>query len=369
MKKQWVNIFWGLVLVLAGAWTLANNMGYIEQPTPMVWIAIFGVLSAFFFASYFISGVRNWGWLFPATIMAALAITIFMGDAGMADESVASLILGSVVIPFIAAFFVDRVKNWWALIPSWVLIVVIIIVEIASKQAGELVATLILYSIALPFLVVYLTNNSRKWALVPFFVLAVVGTIPFLATWAAGEWIAAFVLFATAAPFLFVYLKDRTKKWALIPAFTLITIGLIPPMTRQVSSEWIGSFVNMIIALPFLVVYLLVPNAWWALIPAGIMGTIAVVVGLIALLGSPTEQTGGLIGGAMFLGWGLTFGLLWLRRKDLPTEWAKYPALGLGIFGLVIAIFGERMNDLWPLFVIAAGVLLLYLNWRERRRV
>jgi hypothetical protein len=367
MNKRWITIFWGIVLILAGIWTLGNSLGYLEQPPALVWMAVFAGLSIFFFLSYFVSGVKNWGWLFPATITAALAITIFLGDTGRADESIASLILGSVAVPFLVAFSLDRAKNWWALIPAWILLVVIGIVEIASGGTGELVATLVMYAIALPFLAVYLTNRSRKWALIPFYILAVVGLIPLLASRAAGEWVAALVLFATAIPFLAAYLRDRTRKWALIPAIALMAIGLIPPMTRQVSDEWIGAFVNLLIALPFLVVYFLSPAAWWALIPAGIMGTIAIVVGLIALLGDPTETTGRIIGGALFLGWGLTFGILWLRRNHITTDWAKYPALGLGAFSLAILIFGERMNDYWPILIIIAGVFILYINWRERR--
>lgn len=367
MNKRWISVFWGAVLILAGAWTLANNLGYVEKPPALVWMAVFAVLSAFFFISYFVTGVANWGWLFPALITAALAITIYLAESNQADEKIASLILGSVAIPFLVAFFLDRAKNWWALIPAWIMLVVIGIVEIASNAAGDWIATLILFAIALPFLVVYLIDRSRRWALIPFYVLAVVGIIPLLATKAAGEWVATLVLFAIGLPFLFVFLRDRTKKWALIPAFALMAVGLIPLLTMQLSDEWIGAFVNLMIALPFLIVYFIFPSAWWALIPAGIMGTIAVVVGLIALLGEPTSATGGFVGGALFLGWGATFGLLWLRRARIPTDWAKYPALGLGIFGLAIMIFGERMNDLWPVFLIIAGLIMLYFAWRERR--
>ena len=318
MRSTYVNILWGVALILGGGLFLAQNLGYFDRFSPQFWMAAFAGASLLFFASYFLSGIRHWGWLFPASVSAALPLTIGLSEAGFTDAAIGALILASVGLPFVVAFALDPRNHWWALIPAWVMAVLTLIALATTRLPGEFIAALLLFGIALPFLVVYLVDRSR-W-------------------------------------------------WALIPAFTLGVVGLLPLLANHLSGDLMGAFVLLLLALPFLVVYLASPPNWWALIPAGVLGSIG-----LSLLLSSIEVFGTywntLIGALMFLGWAATFGLLWLRRESQPTEWAKYPALIMLAAALVTMVLGSGIQQYWPLALIAVGALVLLNNLRARQSV
>ena len=74
MKSRIMAIFWGLMLVGAGAAALLQQAGMIDLeliPGRFAGLA-FGALSAFFFLTWFLEGTHKWGWLFPACILGAL---------------------------------------------------------------------------------------------------------------------------------------------------------------------------------------------------------------------------------------------------------------------------------------------------------
>lgn len=319
MRSTYVNLLWGAALILGGGLFLAQNLGYFDRFSPQFWMAAFAGASLLFLASYFLSGIRHWGWLFPASMTAALALTIGLSEAGFTSAAIGAPVLASVGLPFVVAFALNPRQHWWALIPAWVMAVLTLVVLATTRLPGEFIAALLLFGIALPFLV--------------------------------------------------VYLSDRSRWWALIPAFTLGVVALIPLLANRLSGEAMGAFVLLVLlALPFLVVYLVSPPNWWALIPAGVLGSIG-----LSLLLSSIEVFGAtwstLISAFMFLGWAATFGLLWMRRGSQPTEWAKYPALAMLGVALVTMILSSGMQQYWPLVLIAVGALVLLNNLRERQSV
>ena len=317
MKAKTINAIWGIVLILAGVLFLAQNANMLALPEQL-WKFIFAGLSLLFFATYFINGMKAWGWLFPACIFAALSVVTFMGENKSESPLIGTLIMWSIAIPFLVAFGVDRKNNWWALIPAWVLTVIggIIILDETSINE-DVTAALILLSIALPFFVVYMMNHQH-W-------------------------------------------------WALIPAGVLAVIALIVVIASNASEDFVPVLIMAAIALPFFIVYSRSPQNWWALIPAGFLATIA--VGLLVIFAIGEDSNSVILaraGGVFFLGWGLTFGVLWLRRAVHDTDWAKWPAAVLLICGLGVIVFGAGFDKLWPLLIILAGVVVLYFGLRKR---
>ncbi len=72
----------------------------------------------------------------------------------------------------------------------------------------------------------------------------------------------------------------------------------------------------------------------------------------------------GLYSGVLCLGLAATFGILWLRRKIEPTDWAKYPAAGLFVLSILAFILGDAWNMLSDqtkaiAFAVASAVFLV----------
>jgi hypothetical protein len=176
------------------------------------------------------------------------------------------------------------------------------------------------------------------------------------------------VLFAVGLPFFVVYLSNRENWWALIPAWTLLVIGLVVLLSTQVQGEWIAVLVLLGIALPFFVVYFLDRENWWALIPAGVLASSALSVLLAGLFGERGSLLAkpGVLTGITFLGIAVTFFYLWLQRANQPTDWAIYPAGVAVVVALVSLLFGAS-QVVFPIAIIAAGILVLYMAFRSRK--
>jgi predicted Na+-dependent transporter len=136
-------------------------------------------------------------------------------------------------------------------------------------------------------------------------------------------------------------------------------------MAMSLKGEYVGGLFNVFIGLPFLVAYLASRKAWWAIIPAGVMLSIGLMIILIGILGA-NDRNGSIGVGVMFLGYAVTFGLLWLRRDLHPADWAKYPAVVMVILAVFMFFSAASINYAWPIILIAGGLLLLYFGFRRK---
>lgn len=112
------------------------------------------------------------------------------------------------------------------------------------------------------------------------------------------------------------------------------------------------------IGLAFLLIFLSNFKNWWALIPAGVLLSLAAML----LLGFES-------GGIFLIGLGLTFGVLGF----IPTEhgrmrWAFIPAVVLIVIGIFVSlVVYDLFAVLWPLALIAGGLLIIYFVIKTRR--
>jgi hypothetical protein len=368
MKRNVSSVFWGVLFILAGAALLADRMGWVNFSlvSTNTWVYIFTGLSLVFFLAYFVNGLRHWGWLFPALILGSISLTIWMSDHDLKGSFIGMPILLSIAIPFYVGFIFER-KAWGLLIPAWVLTVLAVVTLTADLVEGSLVGALFLYAVAAPFLAVYLLNRSRGWALIPAWVTFILGTIALLSDHVDGNLIGALFLYGVALPFLVVYLMDRNRRWALIPAAVLAVVGTIPLLASFAGGDWMGAAVMLLFSAPFFFIYFRWPEHWWALIPAGVFASIGVVVILGMLVPKNQPIFEGLLNGVLLLGFGLTFGGLWLLRGSRPTTWARYPAIGLFIAAVLAGLSGGISAMFWAAALLVGGIVLVVYSFLRRK--
>jgi len=305
MKTRAINIFWSVVLIGLGVIFLLRELGMVnfDYFSNAIWAVIFGVASTFFLLTYMLKGPQQWGWLFPATISAGIALVIGLEGSVLGSTLSGAPILAGIAVPFLAAYASDPKTRQWALIPAWVMAVLTLVVFIERHVSGNLIGALVLYSIGLPFLIVYLMDRNRRWALIPFAALSVVGTIPLLDIFISGRIFDVLIMCLLAAPFFVAFFWSK--------------------------------------------------NNWWVLIPAGVFASIA-----LTLL---TEGvfSGAFQAGILLAGMGATFVALWLQRTTQPTDWAKLPAIGLFATAVLVTFLQNPTDLVGPIVLIVAGITVL----------
>ncbi len=238
MKRSWSTMVIGLVLVLMGGLFLLQNIGWLPEIGLQIWSGIFLGAGLVFLIMFLVTGMRQWGWLFPASIMAGLAAVILITETrfggARSGELAGATFMASVSLPFWLVFLFDMQKNRWALIPGWVTAVLTGIILMANQVQGEILGAAVLLSVALPFLVVYLLDKQRTWALIPAGILFALGLISFLAgvfeiANLDERFIAAMSYLVLALPFVVLWtMRDRLRSdWAKYPAVGLLVLSLL----------------------------------------------------------------------------------------------------------------------------------------------
>jgi hypothetical protein len=217
----------------------------------------------------------------------------------------------------LGVYFSDTAEQW-TLIPAYVLFAIAAMLALIGLNVlvDAYVATFVLVVIALPFLYVYLRDRTQWWPLIPAYVLLAIGLMLLLVEVEILQdaFVATYVLSSIALPFVIVYLLDRANWWALIPAYVMLSVGFMVGLidARVLDDLLIPAYVMFSIALPFLIVYLRNPKEWWPLIPGGVMG----LIGMAFLL---TERSTRIVAPILVIAVGV---LIIIRQfmRQAPTE-------------------------------------------------
>ena len=365
MRSNANRVFWGVFLLLTGLYYSAREFDLDPDLTESQWAIILAVASIAFFILYFTSKFRDWGMLFPAFITGGLSAIIFLAESGNDGPVMGSIVLWSVAAPFWVALITHPKDNWWASIPGWALTVIGGIILIEDQVGGDLVGSLIMFSIALPFLVTYFRNREQAWPLIPGYALSVITLIILFEEVLGGDATGAFVLMAIALPFYVVYLRNKKNQWALIPAASLTLISLIIFINSITQDEqFIGMSVLIAFGMFFVFVYLKWREQWWAIIPAGILisASFPVILAQQDMQGDLKERV---IASTFMGGLAITFGVLWLLRERHGTGWAVYPAAILAAYTVLGATLG--FDAAWPITLIILGIWMLIRNVRQKQ--
>jgi hypothetical protein len=307
-------LFWGVLLIGGGLLALADQLGYIENLSPTLWIFVFAAISLLGFVSYAMTGWTQWGWLFPTGIFGGLALIIVLATNHVNSAAVGSPLFFGLLLPFTVAYFTDRTRNWWALIPGGVMLFLALTTLLVDTVGGEWIGAMVLLLFGLAFLAVYLNNQSRIWALIVAYVFGVLSIAPMLA--AFGEMAAYF-----------------------------------------------GSVFLFAVALPFFILYFRSVDNWWAIIPAGAL-TVVGVVATLAIAGLINDGTsGGYVNAFLMAGLAIVFAILWLRHNK---AWAKIVAIVLAAVAVASVFFVSSYEIFWPVAIILGGIYLLYTAMRPK---
>jgi hypothetical protein len=223
-KRQ--NVVWGALLIFFGLLALLETFTHLSA---WAWVIALAAAGSGMFALY-AANRSNWGALIPAYVLWVVALLIALITLNiLRDEAIATFVLAAVALPFLILFLRNRTQ-WWALIPTYVLAAIGLMIGMIGIGAlrDEFVATYVLWAIALPFLIVFLRRQDQWWALIPTYVLGAIGLMVGLIGLGILRdlLIPAYVMFAIALPFLVVYLRDSKQWWALIPAGIMAVIGV-----------------------------------------------------------------------------------------------------------------------------------------------
>jgi predicted membrane protein len=184
-------IVWGGLLIVVGALLLVEA---VTDLSPWIWVVL--LVAAAVVATVLYSTDRSDLWMLITTYaLWAIAVLVALVTLNiLRDEAVAFYVLLAIAMPFLAVYYRDR-RQWWALIPAYVLIVVAVMVLLTEMGllSDLLVPAYVLLAIAIPFFVVYARDRKLWWALIPGGILAVIG-LSFLVAGAAIEYIGALVL-------------------------------------------------------------------------------------------------------------------------------------------------------------------------------
>jgi signal transduction histidine kinase len=146
---------------------------------------------------------------------------------------------------FLFTFLTDR-QQWWALIPGCILLGVALLIANDQNEfiTGQQAAGLFLFSIGLPFLLIYLVDQRMWWALIPGGVLSILALITFVSGGAvSGQVVAAIMLFGLAAVFAVLRFATRNSPWmgwATWVAIILAAIGALLLITGPVATAVVG---------------------------------------------------------------------------------------------------------------------------------
>jgi hypothetical protein len=233
-KSRW-SIIWAAVLILAGAFLLAQNFGLMGELGAPIWSVGLAALGLLFLLN-FITDREQWWSLIPGCVLLGVSAVIYMSAVlDVPGEWAGSLMVFSIGLPFLLIYAAQasrgRKEYWWALIPGGILTFTAIAIAATSRLPGEVIGTLIMWGVALPFLGIYLANRQKnRWALIPGGIMLAIGVMPALALASQSPNVLGGVFFlGLALVFGLIYVVGRgsgESDWAIYPAAILAIIGI-----------------------------------------------------------------------------------------------------------------------------------------------
>jgi hypothetical protein len=191
------RIFWGLILIAAGAVWLAQALGLIPTPSGPVVGAAFAIAGLAVLASFVFFRTHWWTLIAGPTLFALGAVILLPGDLGGA------IFLGGIGLGF-TAVALTGVQRWWAVIPAGTMLTLTLIVLLNHVFSGAQSGAVLFAGLAATFgvlLIIPVHGREMRWPVFP-----AIGCLLFAlmiaASGAGGELIWPLVLIAAGAVLL-----------------------------------------------------------------------------------------------------------------------------------------------------------------------
>ena len=203
-KSRKQGYIWGVLLILFGI------LGLVEVYTDLTawaWVAILAAAGLGAFGVYLIDR-SNWGLLIPTYVMWAIAGLVALIESNiLRGDFIATFVLMTIALPFLVGYLRNR-EQWGLLIPAYVLLAVGVMVWLLERGVlGDLlIPAYVMFAIALPFFVVYGRNPQQWWALIPGGIMTAIGL--------------AFLIAETAVGYVGPILLILAGVWILLRQFT-----------------------------------------------------------------------------------------------------------------------------------------------------
>jgi hypothetical protein len=179
MKWLKSGIVWGVLLILAGVLFLLNALNVI-QISDYLWAILF-LFAGIVFLTVFIENRKNWWAIIPGFVLIGVGlVALFNLLIPEFPESLGGgIVLGSLSIAFILIYLFNR-ESWWTIIPAGVLGTLAIAITIEPWLSDLQFVSLFFLGLGLTFAILGLIPNPEGkmgWAFIPAIVLAVIGAI------------------------------------------------------------------------------------------------------------------------------------------------------------------------------------------------
>jgi hypothetical protein len=179
MRISRAALVWGVTLILLGALLFAQQQRLISVPVPF-WAWVLGGLGVLFLLTA-LTNLALWGMFFPGFILLGLGVVVFLTTStSVAGNVVGSVFLASVALPFWVIALVRR-ANWWAIIPAGAITVLAIMPLLAeTNSSAQVVGGVFFLGLGATFGLVRLATIGRRgtgWAWYPALILGGIGLV------------------------------------------------------------------------------------------------------------------------------------------------------------------------------------------------
>jgi hypothetical protein len=229
-KRGYAPLIWGGLLIILGLFLLAENLDLLGDWKAPVWSLILGAGGLLFLAVY-ISDRKQWWALIPGLVLLGIAVATFLAEQDLiAGYAVATIIMFTVGLPFLFIFLIDR-QQWWALIPALTMAgaAVGVLFEGIGVISGATVGGVIVGGVSLGFVSVYVVDRDQWWALIPGVIMGIVAFFMLLAT--AFKYVWPLILILLGLLLLWRGLRGKRHKAHLahIPSAPIPSIEVAEP--------------------------------------------------------------------------------------------------------------------------------------------